>query len=86
MSYTHNQSYYLQARAAYSLPNDGEEQARLDMQHVLWKIVLDDALGLAPVCEESPSFVLDVGTGTGAWANEFADRNPTSEVIGTDLR
>ncbi|ETS83338.1 hypothetical protein PFICI_05214 [Pestalotiopsis fici W106-1] len=69
----------------YSLPNDGEEQARLDMQHVLWKIVLDDALGLAPVCNEAPAFVLDVGTGTGAWANEFAERNPTSEVIGTDL-
>ncbi|KAF7523887.1 hypothetical protein G7054_g11620 [Neopestalotiopsis clavispora] len=78
-------TYHGYMAGTYSLPNDGEEQARLDMQHVLWKIVLDDALGLAPVCEESPSFVLDVGTGTGAWANEFADRNPTSEVIAPNV-
>lgn len=71
---------------AYSLPNDGEEQTRLDMQHTLWEMVLDGALGLAPVCDKSPSYVLDIGTGTGVWANDFAERNPTSGVIGTDLR
>ncbi|KAF4952741.1 hypothetical protein FGADI_6493 [Fusarium gaditjirri] len=29
--------------------------------------------------------VLDVGTGTGIWAIEFADRHPNAEIIGTDL-
>ncbi|SPJ78464.1 related to TAM domain methyltransferase [Fusarium torulosum] len=29
--------------------------------------------------------VLDVGTGSGIWAIEFADRYPNTEVIGTDL-
>ncbi|KAL2836750.1 S-adenosyl-L-methionine-dependent methyltransferase [Aspergillus pseudodeflectus] len=29
--------------------------------------------------------VLDIGTGTGIWAMEFADLHPSSSVIGTDL-
>ncbi|KAM5367095.1 hypothetical protein ACJA88_011675 [Fusarium oxysporum] len=29
--------------------------------------------------------VLDVGTGTGIWAIDFADEHPDAEVIGTDL-
>lgn len=29
--------------------------------------------------------VLDVGTGTGIWAIEFADKHPSCEITGTDL-
>jgi len=29
--------------------------------------------------------VLDIGTGTGVWASEFADKCPSAHVIGTDL-
>jgi cyclopropane fatty-acyl-phospholipid synthase-like methyltransferase len=29
--------------------------------------------------------VLDIGTGTGIWAIDFADSYPSAEVIGTDL-
>lgn len=29
--------------------------------------------------------MLDVGTGTGIWAVDFADEHPESEVIGVDL-
>lgn len=29
--------------------------------------------------------VLDIGTGTGIWAIDFADENPQAEVIGTDI-
>jgi SAM-dependent methyltransferase len=29
--------------------------------------------------------VLDIGTGTGLWAIEFAEENPTTEVTGVDL-
>ncbi|KAF5557307.1 mRNA 3 end-processing YTH1 [Fusarium napiforme] len=32
-----------------------------------------------------PHKVLDIGTGTGIWAIDFADQYPNSEVIGTDL-
>jgi cyclopropane fatty-acyl-phospholipid synthase-like methyltransferase len=32
-----------------------------------------------------PKRVLDLGTGTGIWAIDFADEHPSAEVIGTDL-
>ncbi|KAL2757324.1 hypothetical protein ACRALDRAFT_1067939 [Sodiomyces alcalophilus JCM 7366] len=37
-------------------------------------------------CEVSPPFrVLDVGTGSGSWAIDFANRYVEADVIGTDL-
>lgn len=54
------------------------------MQHAIWGMVLEGRLGWAPIIP-SPSHVLDVGTGTGIWANDFAERYPECEVIGTDL-
>ncbi|KAH9892262.1 S-adenosyl-L-methionine-dependent methyltransferase [Xylariomycetidae sp. FL2044] len=78
-------SYHGYMAGSYSLPNDGDEQARLDLQHIIWQIVLDGVLGLAPICGKSPAVVLDVATGTGAWAIDFAARNSESRVIGTDL-
>jgi len=30
-------------------------------------------------------FALDVGTGTGIWAIDFADEHPESKIVGTDL-
>lgn len=44
---------------------------------------MDWKLYLAPI--NRPNRVLDVGTGTGIWAIEFADQNPESDVLGTDL-
>jgi len=29
--------------------------------------------------------VLDIGTGTGIWAIDFADEHPSTAVLGTDL-
>ncbi|ORY63892.1 S-adenosyl-L-methionine-dependent methyltransferase [Pseudomassariella vexata] len=59
------------------------EQDRLDMFHEVWLQLLDRQLGLAPV--KSPLNVLDIATGTGIWAFQFADDHPDSRVIGTDL-
>lgn len=67
----------------YWLPNDGEEQDRQDFQHEWYRRLHGGRLGFAPL--ESPRFVLDIGTGTGIWAMEFAEDNPASLVIGTDL-
>ncbi|KAK4112905.1 S-adenosyl-L-methionine-dependent methyltransferase [Canariomyces notabilis] len=67
----------------YYLPNDEKEQHRLDLQHAISRWLLKGKLGLAPV--QNPKRVLDVGTGTGIWAVEFAEENPDSEVLGTDL-
>lgn len=65
------------------LPNDEREQDRLDLQHHSFKVMLSGKLYLAPI--KSPSRVLDLATGTGIWAIEFAQENTGSTVIGTDL-
>lgn len=67
----------------YFLPNDEQEINRLDLQHRIALQVLDWKLYLAPI--ERPNRILDLGTGTGIWAIEFADQNPESDVLGTDL-
>jgi len=45
--------------------------------------MLKNKMYLAPI--PAPQRVLDLGTGTGIWAIEFASQNPSAEVIGTDL-
>lgn len=68
----------------YVLPNDAVEQDRLDLQHQMCLILLEGRLHLAPI-GSSPHNVLDVGTGTGIWAIDFATKYPSAKVIGTDL-
>lgn len=43
------------------------------------------SLHIAPIALQPGSLVLDVGTGTGIWAIEFARNSPSTHVIGTDL-
>jgi SAM-dependent methyltransferase len=47
-------------------------------------VLLDGNLHLAPIGSH-PQRVLDIGTGTGAWAIDFADQYPSAEVIANDL-
>ncbi|EFX05449.1 umta methyltransferase family protein [Grosmannia clavigera kw1407] len=65
-------------------PNDNEEQERMDLVHHIYRLLLKGALHLAPISEH-PQRVLDLGTGTGIWALEFADEYPSAEVLGSDL-
>ncbi|KAK8085829.1 S-adenosyl-L-methionine-dependent methyltransferase [Apiospora hydei] len=67
----------------YFLPNDPEEQDRLDMQHAMMTALLDNRLSCSP--NHDPSKVLDIATGTGIWPIEFAQEHPDAEVVGTDL-
>ncbi|KAK8040255.1 hypothetical protein PG991_000043 [Apiospora marii] len=67
----------------YYLPNDPKEQDRLDFQHNVYKLLIEGRLYLAPI--RDPRHVLDLGTGTGIWANEFAQAHPEARVLGTDL-
>ncbi|KAG9237014.1 S-adenosyl-L-methionine-dependent methyltransferase [Amylocarpus encephaloides] len=76
-------SYHKYKEGQYYLPNDDIEQDRLNLQHHLWTLTLDGRLHLAPVAV--PQRVLDIGTGTGLWALEYAERHPSALVIGTDL-
>ncbi|KAK8131190.1 hypothetical protein PG984_007628 [Apiospora sp. TS-2023a] len=67
----------------YFLPNDPDEQDRLDFQHAMCKLMFDERLICAPIA--SPSRILDIATGTGIWAIEYATENPDATIIGTDL-
>lgn len=66
------------------MPNDAEEQDRLDLHHHIYRLALNGALHRAPL---GPNFrrVLDFGTGTGIWAIDMADEYPEAEVLGVDL-
>ena len=56
----------------------------MDLAHHLFTLTFDGKLGLAPIPPDLSS-ALDVGTGTGLWAIDFADQYPSASVIGTDL-
>ena len=71
--------------SAYMLPNDTAEQLRLNRQHRIMTMLLDDQLAAAPFGDSSPRTVLDLCTGTGVWALEYAALHPEAQVLGVDL-
>ncbi|CAG7565211.1 unnamed protein product [Fusarium equiseti] len=89
LSYRHEngRTYHRFKEGKYHLPNDEIENERLDLQHHLFLLTLDHKLGLAPPnkADSKVKHVLDLGTGTGIWAIDFADEHPEAEVIGIDL-
>lgn len=50
-----------------------------DLEHHLFLLTFGGKLVLAPVGDQLHR-VLDVGTGTGDWAIDFAEEHPESEV------
>lgn len=81
--YENGRRYHGYRSGSYVLPNDDEEQDRLDLIHHIFLLILDGKLYNAPIVE--PKRALDVGTGTGIWCLDLGDENPGCEVIGTDL-
>lgn len=78
----YGRSYQSYRLGKYYLPNDALEQDRLDTVHSIYCLALG-GLYFAPI--HKPRFVLDLCTGTGVWAIEFAQNHPESLVLGTDL-
>ncbi|KAJ9157361.1 Phosphoethanolamine N-methyltransferase 3-like protein 1 [Pleurostoma richardsiae] len=68
----------------YFTPNDDKQSESVDITHHYLTLLLGGKLCLAPIKDDVKK-VLDVGTGTGIWAIDFADEFPNAEVIGTDL-
>ncbi|KAF8532070.1 S-adenosyl-L-methionine-dependent methyltransferase [Trichophaea hybrida] len=66
-------------------PTDETEKDRLDLHHEVFLTLLDGKLYKAPLVEEEQTRILDIGTGTGIWAVEIAEKYPKAEVIGSDL-
>ncbi|KAF8474147.1 S-adenosyl-L-methionine-dependent methyltransferase [Kalaharituber pfeilii] len=81
--YENGRRYHAFRDGKYTLPNDEEEQDRLDLYHHVWSMMLGGELYIAPI--ERPQRALDIGTGTGIWAIDFADRHPECQIIGNDL-
>lgn len=66
---------FLLTFAAYPYPNDEQELDRLDMQHHMLKLVMNNNLYHVPL--NDPKQILDIGTGSGIWPIEMgmlADR------------
>ena len=82
--YENGRRYHAFRQGEYYFPNDDAEQDRLDLSHHMFLLLLGGRLFRSPITTK-PQHVLDLGTGTGIWAIEFADENPSAQVIGTDL-
>ncbi|KAM0377407.1 hypothetical protein ACHAPZ_001088 [Fusarium culmorum] len=76
----HSEKY----NSEYFAPNDERQRDSMDISHHSLTLLLNGKLFLAPL-KEGPKAMLDIGTGTGIWAIDFADEYPEAEVIGTDL-
>ncbi|KAI5792544.1 S-adenosyl-L-methionine-dependent methyltransferase [Peziza echinospora] len=81
--YENGRRYHAFREGQYLIPNDEEEQERLDIVHHQMLVVLDGKLHICPLT--NPQRILDIGTGTGIWAIDMANEFESAEIIGTDL-
>ncbi|CCE35194.1 uncharacterized protein CPUR_02125 [Claviceps purpurea 20.1] len=82
----HGRTYHSDKFATnYFIPNDDQHLKSEELNHHYLTILFNEQLFLAPLEKDKIHRVLDVGTGSGIWAIEFADRFPNASVIGTDI-
>jgi SAM-dependent methyltransferase len=81
--------YPAHGRHEYGMPMDEKENDRNDLQHHKFTLLLSDKLYAAPIPDEQlsghSSRILDIGTGTGIWAIDMADKFPNADVTGVDI-
>ncbi|KAH8750854.1 S-adenosyl-L-methionine-dependent methyltransferase [Hyaloscypha sp. PMI_1271] len=73
-------TYHAYKEGTYILPND-----EADLQHHMFTLTFGGKLSTVIDKSQKLHRVLDVGTGTGIWAIDFADEHPEAQVIGIDL-
>ncbi|KAK1777732.1 S-adenosyl-L-methionine-dependent methyltransferase [Copromyces sp. CBS 386.78] len=66
-------------------PNDQRHVDAMEIYHHAMLVQLDGKLYLSPLDKKKVHRVLDVATGNGLWAIDFADEFPNAEIIGTDV-
>ncbi|OHF03252.1 methyltransferase domain-containing protein [Colletotrichum orchidophilum] len=77
-------TYHRLSDGKYLVPNDETEQDRLDIANHLWMLAWEGKYCICPK-NEGARRVLDIGTGTGIWAIDYADSHPEATVLGVDL-
>jgi hypothetical protein len=81
--------YHGYHRGLYMYPCDEDEKDRLDIYHHIFLVARGrdrhgrDQLHKVPVADNAR--ILDLGTGTGIWPMQMAERYPNAEIWGTDL-
>jgi ubiquinone/menaquinone biosynthesis C-methylase UbiE len=76
--------YASYGKTLQGMPIDEQEQDRNDLQHAKFLLLLNGRLHLAPISED-PQKILDIGTGSGIWAIDMADKYPSASITGVDL-
>ncbi|KAF7594821.1 hypothetical protein BBP40_008151 [Aspergillus hancockii] len=82
--YENGRRYHKFREGEYLFPNDEIEQDRMDMLHHIYRLMLGGGLCRAPI-SQAPQCILDIGTGTGIYALDIADKFPSAEILGIDL-
>jgi SAM-dependent methyltransferase len=77
-------TYASYGKTLQGMPIDEQEQDRNDLQHAKFMLLLNGKLHLSPIPED-PQKILDIGTGSGIWAMDMADKYPSASVTGVDL-
>ncbi|TEA17258.1 Secondary metabolism regulator LAE1 [Colletotrichum sidae] len=73
-------TYHRLSEGKYLFPND---EVRY-LTHHLWTLTWKDELCNSPK-KDGAKRVLELGTGTGVWALDYAEAHPDATVIGVDL-
>ncbi|PGH26675.1 hypothetical protein AJ80_01621 [Polytolypa hystricis UAMH7299] len=76
--------YHAYKDGEYWGPNDDEQNLQLSIGHHLFYLLHGGKLLLAPIAKDIER-AIDIGTGTGQWAIDFADEYPHTSILGTDL-
>jgi SAM-dependent methyltransferase len=71
--------------ANYWAANDEQQLDSMDLYAHLCYLLNGHQLYRAPLDPNTLHRALDIGTGTGVWAIDFADAHPGCEVVGTDI-
>ena len=81
--YENGRRYHAFKEGSYWAPNDEPEQDRMYIQSKAIYLASGRLLHHCPLM--NPERIIDLGTGTGQWVIEMADKYPNAEVTGTDL-
>ncbi|KAK3340025.1 S-adenosyl-L-methionine-dependent methyltransferase [Neurospora tetraspora] len=66
-------------------PNDSKHIEALDIIYHACDLMLGGKLHQAPLVESNLKNAVDIGTGSGIWAIDFADKYNNCKVVGTDI-